>query len=78
MARYRQRRLRDALRLLPILGAVLWLVPLLWSRGDGGQSNAAALIYIFGVWVLVVGLGAVFAAKLDPEADANPGSRETP
>jgi hypothetical protein len=60
-ATYRQRRLRDALRLVPVLGAVLWLVPLLWTRArDAGavspMSNATALIYVFGVWFVLIGL----------------------
>ena len=27
---YRQRRMMDAVRLLPFLGLMLWMVPLLW------------------------------------------------
>ncbi len=77
-ARYRQRRLRDALRLLPILGAVLWLVPLLWPRGEGGQTNAVALIYMFVIWAGLVVLGAVFSSRLDPLADPDPGTQEAP
>lgn len=75
-ARYRQRRLRDALRLLPIIGAVLWLVPLLWPRGAQGASNASALIYMFVVWAGLVVVGALLAARLDPTADGDVGPRE--
>ena len=71
-ARYRQRRLRDALRLLPIVGGVLWLVPLLWPRGAEGPGNATALLYVFAVWVILIVAGAVLAARLDPEADQGP------
>jgi hypothetical protein len=51
-ARYRQKRVRDAAHLLPVLGVVLLLVPLLWAPSDaeGGVGNAAALLYVLGVW----------------------------
>lgn len=52
---YRLRRMMDAVRLLPFLGLGLWLVPLLWPRGDGAAgeavvSGSVALRYVFGVW----------------------------
>jgi hypothetical protein len=57
---YRQRRMMDAVRLLPILGLVLWMVPLIWPRpdagGDGGVAMSTALRYLFGVWALLVAL----------------------
>ncbi|MCV3274117.1 hypothetical protein [Roseobacter sinensis] len=57
---YRQRRLMDAIRLLVILGAVLWMIPLLWPSGAGPQEGhegipmSRALLYIFGVWVVLI------------------------
>lgn len=54
---YRQRRWMDALRLLVILGVVLWMIPLLWPSGSEageGISMSRALLYIFGVWVLLI------------------------
>ena len=53
---YRQRRLMDALRLLPVLGAFLWLVPLFWPTdtavpaASDPVTMSAAMIYVFGVW----------------------------
>lgn len=52
---YRRRRLTDAVRLIPMLGAFLWALPLMWARG--GTSSSAALLYLFGVWAVLV-LGA--------------------
>lgn len=49
---YRRRRLMDAARFLPVLGLLLWAVPLLWQRGSVASSGA--LIYIFGVWLALV------------------------
>lgn len=61
---YRQRRMMDAIRLLPLLGLGLWMVALLWpvpesSAAGGGPSvpTSAALTYIFGVWMGLVILG---------------------
>lgn len=67
---YRQRRLRDAVRLLPILAAVFWLIPLLWPRGEAGPGNGTALIYIFVVWFALVIIGAALVARLDLSGDA--------
>lgn len=52
---YRQRRLMDATRLLPVLGVILLAVPLLWPEpheGDAGRGipTSHAMIYIFGCW----------------------------
>lgn len=56
-AGYRQRRLRDAARLLPLLGAVLWAVPLLWqSDAPEGENSSGALVYVFVVWAILIGL----------------------
>ena len=52
---YRRRRLWDAVRMLPFLGAALWMVPLMWPAADSGQgvSTSSALLYLFAVWVFV-------------------------
>lgn len=55
---YRRRRLLDAIRALPVLGLLLWLIPLLWSVPDTPMPASRALIYLFGVWAGLI-LGAV-------------------
>jgi hypothetical protein len=74
---YRQRRLVDAARLLPLAGVLLWLVPLLWPQGGGAEggaqvpavSTSSAIIYIFGIWIILV-LSAMFlSAMLDHKSD---------
>lgn len=53
-ATYRRRRLIDAIRLIPVLGGLLWAVPVLWGLGE--TPSSVALLYIFGVWLgLVIG-----------------------
>ena len=63
---YRMRRLMDAVRLVPILGLGLWMVPLLWSHPDepgGSVSISAALTYLFAVWILLIGVVIVLWAR---------------
>ena len=49
-ARYRRRRLGDAARLLPVLGAVLFAFPILWA----GHRTVGGLVYIFGAWAVLI------------------------
>lgn len=56
---YRRRRLIDAVRVLPVLGALVFLVPLLGS-GSEERSTALGGIYIFAAWaLLIVGTGLI-------------------
>jgi hypothetical protein len=48
---YRRRRLVDAGRALPVLGMVLWFLPLLWLNGARPVPASQALVYLFGVWI---------------------------
>jgi hypothetical protein len=67
---YRQRRLADAARLLPVLGGVLLMLPLLWPRAGAEDvpRTSSAILYLFGCWTLLVLAAAVLAAWLDPAA----------
>ena len=61
---YRRRRLADALRLLPLAGAVLFLLPLLWpdpGPGEDGVPMSRAIIYIFSVWAGLIVAAIAFA-----------------
>ncbi len=61
---YRQRRLIDAARLIPVFGAFLFLVPpLLLPPGRSGATSSV-LIYLFGLWVLFIVLAALIARHL--------------
>ena len=59
---YRQRRLIDAARVLPVIGAFLWMMPLLWQGGE--VSTATAMMYIFGIWLGLVVISAVLSRRL--------------
>ncbi len=74
---YRQRRLRDAARLLPIIGMILWAIPLLWPHSEGAESaNATATIYLFGVWVLLILLAAIISHLLRPDDETTFDSKD--
>lgn len=64
---YRRRRLMDAARILPLLGALLFALPLLWpasmphgASGDAGIAMSSAIIYVFSVWTALIAAILVF------------------
>lgn len=68
---YRRRRFMDAIRALPVLGVLLWTVPMLWPAGDSAPSASSALIYIFAVWVLLVLGAGLLIRRLSHHADSD-------
>jgi len=72
---YRRRRAQDAARLLPILGAFLVLLPVLW----GGGGTRSGIIYIFVVWLGLIIVAAVLARVLqEPDNDVTAAQPEGP
>ena len=67
---YRRRRLRDAARLLPVLGILCLLVPLLWSSGeDAPTSTARGFIYVSAVWLGLILVAGLLSRRLaEPES----------
>ena len=61
---YRRRRLIDALRLVPILGALLFMVPVLGASGHAGSSFRGA-VYLFASWALLILLTAALSHRLE-------------
>jgi bacteriorhodopsin len=52
----------DALRMMALLGVLLWMIPVIWPNGTSGDAAAVpmsrALFYVFGVWILLILLAA--------------------
>ncbi len=79
---YRLRRLMDAARMLPVLGAVLFFVPILWGAGRSGETSVGTAedgVFLFGVWFALI-LGAALISRALARADGRaegkpPGSR---
>lgn len=63
-APYRRRRLRDAARLLPVVGVLLLVLPLLWSPGSEVTLTAGDVTYFFVIWALLIAVAAAFAPGL--------------
>jgi uncharacterized membrane protein YozB (DUF420 family) len=79
---YWHRRLMDASALLPILGLLLFMMPLLWSLSPAGERPglAAQTVYLFVVWFALVAAAALISARLargdaaaDPPEEDGPG-----
>ncbi|MEL7212356.1 MAG: hypothetical protein AAGK92_06820 [Pseudomonadota bacterium] len=71
---YRRRRLTDAARLLPLVGVILFTIPLLWGERDGeAPSTSSAGLYVFGVWIGLILAGYVLALRL---SQTEPGSAD--
>ena len=70
---YRKRRLSDAAKLLPIFGAVLLLLPLLWvhQSAPGRSSTATNWVYLFIVWSFLILAAACLAKSLNEFEDGN-------
>lgn len=68
---YRQRRFRDAARMIPVFAAMLMLVPLLWPRDTSLTSTG--VIYLFSLWVvlIVVSFALSRVLRYDGDGDSN-------
>ncbi len=66
---YRRRRVIDAARVLPFIGLLLWLVPLLWrEEGTAAVRSSSAIVFLFGTWFALVGAAALLSWKLAAQA----------
>ncbi|MDX1780548.1 MAG: hypothetical protein R3256_04430 [Thalassovita sp.] len=67
---YRLRRVMDAAKLMPFLGAALWGVPVLWpGPGENVVSTSRAIFYLFLVWAVLIAVTMVLTFWLDDSAE---------
>jgi hypothetical protein len=67
---YRQRRLRDAARLLPFLAVFLMVLPMLWGEDSSDiRQTGNDGIYLFVVWFLLIVATAFLARRLSGETE---------
>jgi predicted phage tail protein len=66
---YRRRRMADAARLLPIVGGILFMIPLLWIDAGSGTRTAAVMVYLFVVWAGLAMIAGVLSRRLGPDRD---------
>ena len=75
-ARCRRRRLRDAARLLPLFGAFLLLLPVLWSPATTTvRDTAPDGIYLFVVWAGLIVVAGLLSRHLRAD-DAGPADAD--
>lgn len=60
----------DAARLLPVLGGGLFVLPVLWADGSG---TAPGVLYLFGIWGLLIAGAAVLSRRLPQPLDTDGG-----
>lgn len=73
---YRQRRFRDAARILPVFAVVMMLLPLMWPRAEPGQSlTSEGMIYLFGLWCVLVVCAFALARVLQQPFVSDEGGR---
>lgn len=67
---YRRRRVMDAARALPVLGAFLFLIPLVWTGEAGnGAATRVGIVYLFGIWACLIGAAGWLSRFLDSRED---------
>ena len=71
---YRRRRLRDAALMLPVFGAFLVLLPILWAPAATDRRDTAPDgIYLFAIWAVLIAVAAVMARPLSQsDGDTDP------
>ena len=75
---YRRRRKIDAARLLPVFGAFLLLLPMLWDPVAGeGRGTVHDGLYLFLVWAGLIAVARLLAPSLtaDEQPDSDEGNR---
>lgn len=73
---YRRRRLMDAARLLPALGLVVFLLPLLWATGeDGPPGTGRGGLYLFAVWGALIVAAMLISRPLSRAAEEEEGDK---
>jgi len=76
---YRRRRLRDAARLLPIVGAVLLILPLLGQAGGTSDRETSGVwFYVFGVWLGLILISAVASRALGRDLPGDATDEQAP
>lgn len=74
---YRRRRLMDAARVLPVLGFVLVLLPVLWTQG-GTMGTAGQALYLFALWLGLIAVAAAMSRALSREGRREAGRASPP
>ncbi len=69
---YRQRRMADAARMLPVFGVVLFYLPLLWAISGGqGRATTYVMSFLFLAWLVLLIAAALISSRLPSGAETD-------
>lgn len=63
---YRSRRVGDAARVLPVIGIILLLLPILWA--DAARTREG-IVYIFVVWAVLIAVVGPISSRLSAQSE---------
>ncbi len=68
-AAQRKRKTRESATFLPLLGIFLLLTPLIsiFTRDSHPEGIPNAVLYVFGIWIVLIVLAAILARRLQQE-----------
>jgi hypothetical protein len=71
---FRQRKFRDAAALLPIFGVsvLATLIISAFTSVGAGSPLPRAVVYVFGVWAVLIFLAFILARRLRPDDGSRP------
>lgn len=71
---YMQKRVIDGARLLPIIGLVLFMVPLIWPKATESDviETSTSTLYIFAVWFALIVVGGFLAQRINAITEPKP------
>ncbi|MFT7059742.1 MAG: hypothetical protein ACJASV_002254 [Pseudorhodobacter sp.] len=70
---YRMRRKRDLARMLPLAGAFLMVLPMLWGDVDSDSRRTSSDgLYLFVVWFGLILAAAILSRGLREEPSSDP------
>ena len=72
-ASFRLRRLRDASRMLPVVALLLLMLPLLKGGAEDARTSGV-LLYLFGLWAMLVLFSAILSVQIIGTDDDRSGS----
>ena len=66
---YRARRMVDGLRVLPMAGVFLIAMPLFWGGAGDSVKSSAVMLFLFGVWFVLILLNFLMTRRIGKERD---------
>lgn len=70
---YRQKRLMDGARIIPVIGAIVLVFPLvrLFVGPDEANSIGATIVYLFVLWMVLIAAAYFVSRRLQDTSKAN-------